>query len=60
MSMGMCVPNECGEQELRKIIPVVLPRINDLAIPYEFSKIVEGGNAPLTLSMDELILVDSE
>jgi hypothetical protein len=58
--MGICVPAECSEEELRSIIPEVLPLINDLAIPYEFSNIVKGSDVPHFLTMDELILVDSE
>ena len=58
--MGLCVPNECGEEELKKIIPQVLPTVNNLAIPYEFAHIVEGGDILPNLTMDELILVDSE
>jgi hypothetical protein len=60
VSMGICAPADCSEEELRAIIPEVLPAINDLAIPYEFAHIVEDSDVPLTLSMDELVLVDSE
>ena len=38
----------------------MLPLVNKLAIPYEFAHIIEGGDALLTLSVDELIFVDSE
>ena len=58
--MGICVPAECSEEDLRIAIPQILPTINDLAIPYEFAHMVEGDDILPILTMDELVLVDSE
>ena len=54
------MPVECNEDDLKNVIPQVLPSVNDLAIPYEFAHIVEGGDILPNLTMDDLILVDSE
>ena len=61
MGVGLCVPNMCGDETIKKLLGYVVPFMNNLAMPIEFEgvdgvKAIEKGQG---LLVDELVLEDS-
>ena len=41
MSIGLCVPDICGVEDIESLLPSFLHVINSIAIPYELSHIIK-------------------
>jgi hypothetical protein len=60
MSIGLCVPQQCGVEDIESLLPEFLYFINSIAIPYEFSHIVKKNESNPQLLMEDLKIVNSE
>ena len=57
VSVGWCIPKECSKDDINKLLPYLMPIVDDDILPYEFSPI--PGLQNVQLSIQELSLADS-
>ena len=60
MSIGLCVPDKCGIEDIESLLPEFLYLINSIAIPYEFSHIVKKNETNPVLLLEDLKIINSD